>query len=168
MRSLFTFFLSIVSIASMADTYVVVGKESKIFDQPNVRSYATTNTSGNDVVLSPGMVFKNMGSQSGWVKIEYTPGLNAFLLENQIAGASQLSIPKEGNYKVTNDPATNLTLTTDNGNWTANDGKKTYQGVVSDKSLIFNDSFNNTMYSATVVSGTIWVYSYNNDITKFF
>ena len=58
MRSLFTFFLSIVSIASMADTYVVVGKESKIFDQPNVRSYATTNTSGNDVVLSPGMVFK--------------------------------------------------------------------------------------------------------------
>lgn len=97
MKKLFTF-LSMLSItvAAYAQNYAAIAGESRVFDKPNVKSYATTNTSGQEIILMPGMVFSVSPAQSGWNKIEYTPGINAFVMNSQLAQQSQISAPKTG------------------------------------------------------------------------
>lgn len=168
MKRLFTILSIVFCVCSLsAQTFVVIGKESRIFDRPNVKSYATTNMSGQDVVLQPGMAFKLAATPAdGWVKIEYTPGLNAFMLESQTAPESSLGIPKPGKYPIANNPGSSIDVVF-SGKWSANDGKETYDGLESGKAVIFTDKFGNTVYSLVVLGGKPVAYSYNNDLTKF-
>lgn len=166
-KFLFTLLCTLAATVAAAQSLTVIANESRIFDQPNVKSYATTNMAGADVLLQPGMVFKVVGTPTdGWMKIEYTPGLNAFLLASQTAGASQLGTPQPGTYTLTNDASAKLQIAhTDK--WTANDGKTEYVGTEICGAVIFTDKFGNTVYSLAVVGGKPLVYSYNNDLTKF-
>lgn len=170
MKTILSFiFLFIGLSTAFGQSYVVVASESRVFDQPNVKSYPTTNTSGADVILVRGMVFKSIGTpQNGWDKIEYTPGLNAFVLQSQLASASMLATPRAGVYNVANHSATKLTVTSEGSSWKASDGTSDYPGTLADNTVVFTDKFGNMAYSLVVMDGKPIVFSYNNDITKFF
>ncbi len=148
---------------------MVVGNECRLFDRPNVKSYATTNTSGVGVVVKPGMVFKLVGQpRGGWCKIEYTTGLNAFMLRNQAADASTLAPLKAGSYSVINNAGEKVTVSDAGDSWTLTAGSETLSGIASDNVVVFFDSFGNRAYSFVIMLGKPIVYSYNNDITKFY
>lgn len=169
MKTLLSFIIFITcSLMASAQSYIVIAKESRIFDQPNVRSYPTTNTSGTDVVLVRGMAFKSIGGiQNGWYKIEYTPGLNAFILQSQIADSAKLGMPASGIYSIANSMA-KLTVTLEGNEWKATDGTSSYSGSIYENVVVFTDKFGNTAYTLVVLEGNPMVFSYNNDITKFF
>ena len=168
-KTLLLMSMMLAAAAGYSQTYVVVGNESRLFHRPNVKSYATTNTSGADVVVSPGMVFKLAGEpQGGWCKIEYTPGLNAFMLESQTASGATLAAPRGGTYSVANNAGENVTVSGGEGSWTIKAGSETLKGVEADNAVVFSDRFGNPAYSLVVMSGKPVVYNYSNDITKFF
>lgn len=156
-------------LPAIAQKYAVIASESRIYDKPNVKSYATTNTSGQDIVLSPGMVFPvSDAPQAGWDKIEYTPGLKAFILSSQLAQTSQLSLPKAGEYSIANNPGKRVSVTETGGNWTLTSDGKEFKGIGIDKTVVFKDQFSNPAFSIAVFSGKTYVFSYDNEITKFF
>ena len=169
MKKLFTF-LSMLSItvAAYAQNYAAIAGESRVFDKPNVKSYATTNTSGQEIILMPGMVFSVSPAQSGWNKIEYTPGINAFVMNSQLTQQSQISAPKTGEYTVANDAGKRIVISENGGNWSAKVNGQEYKGLCVNNLIVFVDKFSNPAYSLAVVSGKTYVYSYDNKLTKFF
>ncbi len=170
-KIIFTAILVSICNIMLAQNYVVISNESRLFDQPNVKSYPTTNTSGVNVILSPGMIFKQVGeAQNGWIKVEYTPGLNAFMLQSQTATTGMLSVPSPGKYKISNDSEKTLSIARNGNEWTANDGDQIYASISTgnESMLVFPDQFGNPIYSVTDLNGEIIVVCYKNDLTKFF
>lgn len=152
-----------------AQSVVVVADESKLYDSPNVKSYATTNTEGANVLLSPGMVFASSTCPTaGWTKVEYTPGLFAYMLSSQLAKPSALGAPKPGTYKVTNDTGASVEITLSDNKWSCSNGETVFPGEESNNAVVFKDKFSNPTYSLVVYSGKTYVYSYDNKLTKFF
>lgn len=151
-----------------ADDYVVIGHEGKVFDSPKTKSYTTTNQEGEDVVVKEGMVFKKKESRQGWDLIEYTPGLNGFILQSLEAEANSLKTPAAGSYTVANNPEAKVTVAKEGTNWIATSGAKKYSGQLHDGAVIFYDADGNIALSLVVLNGTPVVFDYDNTLTRFF
>lgn len=165
-RFLISASLLCVSLVGFADSFVVVEKPAKIFDEPNVKGYVTLNTRNQEVAPSPGMVFKSLENSNGWHLVEYSPGLRGYISDQRLVKPTR--IPKAGSYKVTNKPGANLNVSSSGDKWMAEiDGIK-YQGIVSDNVIIFMNSENQPAYSLAVVGEDVIAMCYDNNCTGFF
>lgn len=91
-KIIFTLLMALMSSSViMADDYVVIFKESKVFDEPNASGYVTKNQNDEEVTVKSGMAFKIVDKKTGWDMIEYSPGLRAMLMQNVAAAADSLS-----------------------------------------------------------------------------
>lgn len=165
--------LSIMSTCVFASAFsqslVAIGNETKIFEKPNVNSYATTNTQGQDITLSAGMVFLQSDNNSGWTKIQYTPGLNAYLLNSLIAGTDSLKPLKNGSFTVKNNPSVTVSISgAGTPAITLKTGDKVYTATVEGNIALFKDQYGNPAYSFVELNGQPTVYSYDNNVTHFF
>ena len=147
-----------------ADDYIAVAKDGKIYDEANAK-YVTLNQENEDVNVIPGMVFKAYEHTPGWYKIEYSPGLHAFIPE-QIIATSYLN-PSQGNYKVTNNPSESVTINFADG-WSCTTKGESFKGIEKDGIVVFVDDQNNIIYSLVDFGSGPIVISYNNGVTKFF
>lgn len=162
----FPFIACAASIAAQADDYVIIGKETKVFDEPNATGYVTLNTKNEEVVLQPGMAFKIHDNSQGWYIIEYSPGLRGYLSEQ--AKSSSSSTPKAGIYTVSNNPSVKLDASGSDGKWTAKVGEKLYSGMAYGNVVIFLNDKGDAVYSLTDLGSGPVVMSYDNDVTNFF
>lgn len=154
------------SLAAFAEEYVVIGKEAKVFDSPDATGYVTLNTKNEEVVLSPGMVFKIHNSENGWYVIEYSPGLRGYLSEQ--AKASKAAAPQAGNYSVSNTPSQQLNASGSADKWNANVGGKQFAGKSFGNAVVFFDDKGYPAYTLTDLGTGPIVMTYDNAVTKFF
>lgn len=164
------FILSAIAFGMNAQNYVVIGQQAQVFDGPSAKSYATTNQQSSYVFLFPGMVFPKVGTQNGWDKVIYTPGLTGFILNSLETPEAKLGTPKPGKYTVANDEKNKESVTiADNGNgsWSLTSPNGTFEGKQYGKIVVFLDKFTNPVYSLVVLGGKPIVMSYDNAVTYF-
>lgn len=161
---LLSILLSITAFAN-ADNYVAIGKEGKVFDEPNAK-YVTLNQKNEEVNVIPGMVFKTFEKTPGWNMIEYSPGLRAYISE-QIVNNNVVA-PQPGTYTVKNNPSQKVTVENSGSQWTAKVGDKALNGTAKDNIVVFLDANNVSAFSLVDFGQGGIVISYDNNITKFF
>lgn len=165
LRSLFLLFSMIVSVSVMADSYVVISKESKVFDDASPK-YVTLNEDNEEVSLTPGMVFKTTEHVPGWYLIEYSPGLRGYVQEQAVA--STVKNPQPGNYPVKNNPSQKISVQNKGDDWSAEVSGKNYKGLRFENILIFPDDRGNPAFSLVDLGSGPIVVTYDNALTKFF
>lgn len=159
-------FVLAASLSASADNYIVIGREAKVFDEPDATGYVTLNTKNKEVVLQPGMVFKTFDESKGWFIIEYSPGLRGYLSEQ--ARTSVKTPPEAGTYSVANNPSQKLNVTKTGHKWTAKTHDKQYSGEVFENVVVFFDDKKNPAFSLVNLSSGPVVMTYDNSVTKFF
>ncbi|MDE7380895.1 MAG: hypothetical protein K2N03_02035 [Muribaculaceae bacterium] len=155
------------SINAFSKSYLVVAREGRVFDQPNNKSYPTTNKAGDNVVVQPGMVFPLSSDSNGWSLIQYTPGLQGYIFTSISASDDQLTKPVTGKYVTVNSNLP-VVITKNDERWEINDGKKVYTGVEDNNAIIFKNEFSNITYTLVNLNNIPIVMDYNNEVTKFF
>lgn len=158
-----TLFFPLISI--FADDYVAIAKDGKVYDQANAK-YITENQSGDEVNVLPGMVFKTSEHVPGWYKVEYSPGLHAFVPEPIVATA--FLAPAAGEYVIANNPGVKISVASNDGNWTASAKGKNYKGIQNENILLFVDENNAVAYSLVDLGNGPIAITYDNAVTKFF
>ena len=158
--------LLIGSLSGFAQDYVAIAKDGNVYDEANAK-YITINQNNDDVSVIPGMVFSTSQHTPGWYKIEYSPGLHAFI-PDQIT-ASGLKTLQPGNFDVKNNPGQKITVINSGEDWSASVDNKNYKGIKTDEILVFIDPSNNSIAFSLVDlgQGPIAI-SYDNSVTKFF
>lgn len=164
----FALFGSLISFSSWADDFIVITHEGKVFDQPNAKSYSTTNKDGEDVVISDGMVFKKKESRQGWDMIEYSPGLNGFILQSLEATPGTLKTPSPGVLPIANNSGVTADIKRDGDNWSATVNGHKYAGQLHDNVVVFFSAHGDIILSLVNKGGKNLVFSYDNDVTHFF
>lgn len=150
-----------------ADDFITVGHEGKVYDSPNAK-YATTNRDGDDVVVADGMVFKKKETRQGWDLVEYSPGLTGFIVQSLEVAPSMLKPVAPGEYPIENNSGVKVTLSRDGDNWTATLPSGKFYGQLHDGVLVFFASDGSVAMSAANKGGKTYVYSYDNDLTRYF
>ena len=157
--------LSLVSFQVYAEHFVTVGKAGKVYDESNTK-YVTVNQNNEELNIEPGMVFKSSERSPGWAKVEYSPGLHAFIQESILT--ADLKTPVPGNYDIKNLPSKKLEVSNSGQNWSASDGAKSYKGIILDNAVLFFDDGGQAVFSLVNLGNGGVVFSYDNNITKFF
>ena len=148
-----------------AENYIAVAKDGKVYDEASAK-YVTLNQNNDEVSVIPGMVFETSEHTPGWYKIEYSPGLHAFI-PDQIVATNFIEL-KPGNYSIKNNPGKILNIEGSNDNWTATVDGNSYKGVKWEDILVFLDQNNKVAYSLVDVGDGPVAITYDNSITKFF
>lgn len=152
-------------LSGNAQNYIAVSKEGKVYDEASAK-YVTLNQDNEDVNVIPGMVFSSSQHTPGWYKIEYSPGLHAFIPEQIIAtGFSQVGA---GSYDISNYPGHKLTVEESGEDWSATVDGKNYKGKKFENILIFSDVNNIPSFSLVDLGDGPIAISYDNSLTKFF
>lgn len=159
--------MALPNFATKADDFVVVAKESKVFDGPSVNEYPTRNVAGEEIMLKEGMVFKVESFDKGWYLIEYSPGLRAYLAATMVA-TDKLSIPSTGVFKIANVAGEVLNFVKDGESFKASLKDKTYKGERAGEAVVFKDESGNIAFSLVTMNGLPYAWSYSNNATKFF
>ena len=172
MKNLFSIrFLALVAVnlfvflSMSASDYIAIGKDGNVYDEASAK-YITVNQNNDNVSVVPGMVFPTTEHSTGWYKIEYSPGLHAFIPE-QIVAAS-FNTPQPGTYDIINNPGQKLTVTADGDNWTASSNGKSYKGIKNENILVFFDNMNNQAFSLVDIGNGPVAVTYDNNVTHFF
>ena len=169
MRKILLLMILFLGLQTGAQELVVIGKESKVYDSPNVKGYATTNRQGQNVVLSQGMVFVKSGSDHGWDLVEYTPGLKGYILQSLEMDQATLHEPKAGNYTVKNNSSKKVEISGSGVAWVLNvPGGKPLAGSKVGKVIVFRNEFGNVVYSLISTPSGPVVMDYDNKVTSFF
>lgn len=156
---------SIFTVSGIASQDVVaVAKNGNVYDDANAK-YITVNQNNEDLAVIPGMVFTTTQHTPGWYKVEYSPGLHAFI-PDQITGPS-LKPVSAGIYEIQNNPGHQISVEGSGDNITATAEGKSYKGKVIDNILIFVDG-NNIVYSIVDLGNGPIAITYDNSVTKFF
>ena len=148
-----------------AGDYVAVAKDGNVYDEANAK-YITLNQNNDEVSVIPGMVFETFQHTPGWYKVEYSPGLHAFIPEQIVA--TNFVEPKAGTYDIKNNPGKKLTVDGSGSNWNATANGKSYKGTRAEDILIFVDESNNTAFSLVDLGNGPVAITYDNAVTKFF
>lgn len=166
----FTLVMLVASFSASADNFVVLATDAKVFDTPKAGSYVTTNRDGNEVVLLSGMAVKSKDLVSGWHLVEYSPGLNGYLMDAMTVAPAKISAIKAGKYSVSNNPSEHITIMSDGKKWSAvsSSNPAVMDAEMINNVLIIYNKKGDVAYSAGIVSGKPTVFTYSNDITKFF
>jgi hypothetical protein len=155
------------AITASAQSYVVIDRETNVYDQPNSKQYVTTNMNGDEIKLVRGMAFKKVESATGFDKIEYTPGINGFVLSSVEVTPSALKAPQPGTYPIANAAGKNVTVEKTGTDWSATlDGKK-YSGIDQGNIILFYGADSNPIVSLVNLSGTPVAITYDNTYTHF-
>lgn len=157
---------SSISFTALADDFISIAKNGKVFDTPDATGYVTLNTGNKEVVLSPGMVFKVIEKSSGWNMIEYSPGLRGYVSDQIKAQKSVL--PKPGVYQVKNKPVDKIEVGQAAQSWTAKSGTTSFKGKQFGNYVIFFDAAGNPKYSLVDLGEGPVVMVYDNSVTHFF
>ena len=161
-----TTFLAIgLCLPVFSNNYIVVAKDGNVFDEANAK-YITLNQNNDNVNVIPGMVFETSEHTPGWYKVEYSPGLHAFIPE-QIT-ASNFKVLKPGTYNINNNPNQKISVQGSDNNWTATVDGKTYKGLESENILIFVDNNNKIAFSLVDIGSGPIAINYDNSVTNFF
>lgn len=152
-------------ITSFANDYVAIAKDGNVYDEASTK-YITVNQNNENVSVIPGMVFATSQHTPGWYKVEYSPGLHAFIPE-QITSGSFVEV-KPGIYNITNNPGHQLKAEGSGDNWTATVDGKSYKGNKYQDIIIFKDNNNNIVYSLVDLGNGPISISYENSVTNFF
>lgn len=149
-----------------AKDYAIISKETRVFESASSKSYPITNRADDDIVLKPGMAFEIVETSPGWLKVEYTPGLKGYILQQSTAksAGSSTSI-KAGKYTIANQPGATLEIKVTPSLQAISSGK-TYEGETADNVLIFKDEFGNPAFTAVRLDGEVVVFSYDPKLTK--
>lgn len=161
-------FVGLINCYAFGDDYVIVGKETKLFDTPDLKGERTKNLSDNEIVLSEGMIFKVSSKTQGWTQAIYTPGVRAYVLDTTLKQSGEISMPEVGNYKVSNNPERVVRLSKEGQTWILSNGNDKLKGLESEKALIFHNHSGDISYSIVKINGQALVYDYDNELTKFF
>lgn len=161
----FLTFISFASFNSMAQDLIVVAKEGNVYDEASAK-YITLNQNNEEVAVIPGMVFATSQHTPGWFKVEYSPGLHAFI-PDQIA-STEIQPVKPGTYNVTNNPGQKIIVTGAGDTWAAECNGKNYKGVMINNILLFEDDNHKPAFSLTDIGNGPVAISYDNAVTKFF
>lgn len=164
-KSLIMAFALASSLVALSDDYVTVAKSGNVYDDANAK-YITVNQNNEDVVVVPGMVFATTQHTPGWYKVEYSPGIHAFI-PDQITATSFKSVAP-GSYDIANYPGHKLNASLNGGNWTANIDGKSFNGIQVQDIIIFKDASNNIAYSLVDFGNGPVAITYDNSVTKFF
>lgn len=156
----FSFFTSL-----NAQDYVAIAKNGFVYDDANAK-YITVNQNNDDVAVIPGMVFVTTQHTPGWYKIEYSPGIHAFI-PDQIT-ASSLKPLKAGVYELANLPGKKIEVQGSGDNWNALVDGESFQGVKSEEILVFVNNNKNIAYSLVDLGNGPIAITYDNATTKFF
>ena len=153
-------------MAAFAEEYIIVGKDAKVFDEPNAKGYVTLNRKNEEVILTPGMIFKTLDNAKGWYIIEYSPGLRGYLSEQCKVTLAKAPVP--GTYVVANYPSHKLSVTNSGDTWTATVNDSKYKGKAFGKVVIFLDADGKMAYSLADLGDGPVAISYDNSVTNFF
>lgn len=165
-RFIFLISLAFIYFHADASDYIAIGKEGKVYDEANAK-YTTLNQENEDVIVIPGMVFKNVSSNApGWHMIEYSPGLHGYVPE--LILSSTFSTPNPGEYQVSNNPGENVKINLNNNNWTIISNSSTYKGIQYENIIIFVDGSDVIKYSLVDLGNGPIVINYDNSVTRFF
>lgn len=156
---------SALSFSVFADSYIIVGNNAKVFDEPN-SNYVTLNQKNVEVKPEAGMVFKAFENSAGWTLVEYSPGLRGYI--SDIVKVTKSVMPKAGSYTVCNNPKEKIVVKSENGVWSATIGSNTYNGKAFGNVIVFFDDKNIPTYSLIDMGKGGIVMSYDNNVTKFF
>ena len=154
------------ALSANAETFVAVAKQSKIFDEPNVKGYVSLNTRNQEITPERGMVFKSMEHNNGWHIVEYSPGIRGYLSDQAVSSPSRL--PNPGTYNLANHQGVSLKVTLSGDKWEAEANGKTYPGIAQGNILIFTNSGNVPVFSVVDFGDGPIAMSYDNDVTGFF
>lgn len=153
------------ALTAFADDYVAVAKNGNVYDDANAK-YITVNQNNEDVSVMPGMVFATSQHTPGWYKVEYSPGIHAFI-PDQIT-ASTFKEVKPGTYDLQNYPGHKITVNADGNAWSANVEGKNYKGEKVQEIIIFKDAANNVAFSLVDIGNGPIAITYDNAVTNFF
>ena len=171
MKTNFKKYLSFLAIGAMAylplsaENLVVVAKNGNVYDEANAK-YITLNQNNEDVNVIPGMVFDTSQHTPGWYKVEYSPGLHAFIPE-QIT-TSNFNPVAAGTYSLQNNPGQKITVQNSGDDWTAVVDGNNYQGKNKENVLIFLGADNKIAFSLVDLGDGPIAITYDNSVTKFF
>lgn len=154
------------ALSAGAETFVAIDKQSKIFDEPNVKGYVSLNTSNQEVTPVRGMVFKSLEHNNGWHVVEYSPGIRGYLSDQAVGTPSKLPTP--GSFNIANLKGSTLKVNHLGDKWEAEANGKSYPGFAQDKILIFTDSNNYPVFSVVDFGDGPVAISYDNSVTGFF
>lgn len=168
-----TFFMQLMLLAAgifsqaivADDTFIVVGKQAKVFDTPNAKGYVTLNQKNEEVVLQPGMSFKSLEQSQGWTLIEYSPGLRGYVANQMLVSPIEV---RPGSYKISNNTSKSLKVEKSAEGWNATVDSKTYTGKQFGNVVIFFDEKNIPAYSLVDIGNGPIASTYSNEVTKFF
>lgn len=152
-------------LTASAEDYIAISKNGNVYDEPNAK-YVTLNSNNDNVAVLPGMVFAVSEHTPGWYKVEYSPGLHAFIPEG-IAATSFNSVTP-GTYDIKNNPGQKIAAQGSGNDWTATVDGKTYKGKQTQDLVVFYDNANNIIFSLVDVGNGPIAISYDNSVTKFF
>lgn len=167
------FLVSLLAIFSLqilrAEEYVVIAKDSKLFDTPIASNeYATKNGDDADCLVRPGMTLRLVEHKKGWDVVEYSPGLRAMVMQTILLAPASVKVPAPGNYNVANNPKERVTVTNTGADWLITSGTKHYKGKRAGNAVVFLNNKNELVYSLLNIGKTPYVYNYTNEILKFF
>ncbi len=153
----------------MAQDFVVIGKDTKVFEQPVAKDeFAALNQKDEAVMLLSGMAYKVEEQKGGWYIIEYSPGLRGMVMQNVLADPATLSLPSAGSYKVANNPAETVTITITGDDWNLKSGDTNLKGIKNGNVVYFNSPGNPNIYTLVKINNQPKVFNYSNSVTKFF
>ena len=159
-------FLSLFAYLTLnAADYIAISKAGNVYDEATTK-YVTVNQNNEDVSVIPGMVFLTTEHTPGWYKVEYSPGLHAFI-PDQITASSFKPI-KAGTYDIKNQPGKKLSVQGDDNSWTATVEGKTYKGKAAEDIIVFMDDNNKLAFSLVDLGNGPVAITYDNSVTKFF
>ena len=153
------------SISVVAADYVAVAKNGNVYDEASAK-YITVNQDNEDVAVIPGMVFPTSEHTPGWYKVEYSPGLHAFI-PDQIT-ATNLKPLAPGTFEIVNMPGHQLTAQKDGDSWVAIVEGNSFKGEKFQEIVVFLDKTNRQAYSLVDLGNGPIAISYDNAVTKFF
>lgn len=155
--------------AAYADNYVVIGKETKVFETPVAKDeFAAVNSADKPVLLQLGMAFKIEEEKGGWYVVEYTPGLRGMVMLNVVADTSTLKTPAPGDYTVSNNPSEKVKVSSASGAWSLGSGSGNFSGTLCGNVVVFKDANGATKYTLVNLQGTPRLFNYDNSVTRFF
>lgn len=156
------------NLNASAQDYAVILNNTKVFEEPNARGYVAKNMNDEEVSLAKGMVFKVLDKSNGWDIVEYSPGLRGYIMGNSTASESDLTLPQAGGYNPINAPKEVANISFADGVWTISVNGHNYKGTKSGNVVVFLNEQGQVAYSIVVLGGESLVYTYDNNITKFF
>lgn len=160
------FSIGLMGIVGMsAQDIVTVAKNGNVYDEANAK-YITVNQNNDDVSVIPGMVFNSSEHLPGWYKVEYSPGLHAFIPEGIVASSFNTVVP--GTYDIQNHPGLKLTAENSGDSWNATVNGNVYKGKDIQNVIVFYNDNNSIAYSLVDLGNGPVVIDYDNSVTKFF